>query len=42
MQNALNNRRLDIQESRDYRKDRQMAIMQIMQGFANMGKAFAA
>ena len=42
MQNALDNRRLDIQESRDYRKDRQLAIMQIMQGFANMGKAFAA
>lgn len=41
MQNRLNERRLDLQEARDFRKDRQMAIMQIVKGFREMGNAFA-
>lgn len=41
MQLGLQNRRLDMQEARDYRKDKQLAIMQIMKGLANMGAAFA-
>ena len=39
--NRLNERRLDIQEARDFRKDRQMAIMQIMKGFQQMGNSLA-
>lgn len=41
MQFDLQNRRLDMQEARDYRLDRQKAIMQIVQGFKQMGQAFA-
>ena len=40
MQYDLQNRRLDMQEARNYRLDRQKAIMQIMQGFQQMGNAF--
>lgn len=42
MQNAYNNRRLDLQEARNDRRDRQLAIMKIMEGFANMGKSVIA
>lgn len=41
MQFDLQNRRLDMQEARNYRLDRQKAIMQIVQGFKQMGQAFA-
>jgi len=41
MQFGLENRRLDMQEARNFRNDRQKAIMQIMQGFKQMGNAFA-
>jgi hypothetical protein len=41
MQLGLENRRLDMQEARNFRQDRQKAIMQIMQGFQQMGNAFA-
>ena len=41
MQFDLQNRQLDMQEARDYRLDRQKAIMQIVQGFKQMGQAFA-
>jgi len=41
MERQLAERRLDLQEARDFRKDRQAAIMQIMQGFRQMGNAFA-
>ena len=41
MQYDLQNRRLDMQEARNFRQDRQKAIMQIMQGFRQMGNAFA-
>lgn len=41
MQQDYNNRRLDLQEARDFRRERQAAIMQIMKGFSEMGKAFA-
>ena len=41
MQFDLQNRRLDMQEARNYRLDRQKAIMQIVQGFNQMGQAFA-
>ena len=41
MQYDLQNRRLDMQEARNFRQDRQKAIMQIMQGFQQMGNAFA-
>ena len=41
MQFDLQNRRLDMQEARNFRQDRQKAIMQIMQGFRQMGSAFA-
>ena len=41
MQLGLENRRLDMQEARNFRQDRQKAIMQIMQGFQQMGSAFA-
>ena len=40
MQVGLENRRLDMQEARNFRQDRQKAIMQIMQGFQQMGNAF--
>lgn len=41
MQLGLDNRRLDMQEARNFRNDRQKAIMQIMSGFKEMGNAFA-
>lgn len=41
MERQLAERRLDIQEARDFRKDRQMAIMQIVKGLQGMGQAFA-
>ena len=41
MENRLNERRLDMQEARDFRKDRQMAIMQIVKGLQGMGNAFS-
>ena len=41
MQLGLENRRLDMQEARNFRNDRQKAIMQIMAGFREMGNAFA-
>lgn len=41
MERELAERRLDLQEARDFRKDRQMAIMQIMKGLQGMGQAFA-
>ena len=41
MQYDLQNRRLDMQEARNYRLDRQKAIMQIFQGMKAMGNAFA-
>ena len=41
MENRLNERRLDFQEARDFRKDRQMAIMQIVKGLQGMGNAFS-
>jgi len=41
MQFDLQNRKLDMEEARNYRLDRQKAIMQIMQGFKQMGNAFA-
>lgn len=41
MENRLAERRLDMQEARDFRKDRQMAIMQIVKGLQGMGQAFA-
>ena len=41
MDRQLAERRLDIQEARDFRKDRQMAIMQIVKGLQGMGQAFS-
>ena len=41
MERELAERKLDLQEARDFRKDRQMAIMQIMKGLQGMGQAFA-
>ena len=41
MENRLAERRLDMQEARDFRKDRQMAIMQIVRGLQGMGQAFS-
>lgn len=41
MQLGLENRRLDMQEARNFRQDRQKAIMQIVQGLQQMGSAFA-
>ena len=38
---ALENRRLDIQEARGMRRDRQAAIQQMMAGLAQMGAAIA-
>lgn len=40
MQYDLQNRRLDMQEARNFRNDRQKAIMQIVQGMREMGNAF--
>lgn len=40
MQYDLQNRRLDMQEARNFRNDRQKAIMQIVQGMRSMGNAF--
>ena len=41
MQLGLENRRLDMQEARDFRNDRNKAIMQILQGMQAMGNSFA-
>jgi len=41
MQYGLENRRLDMQEARNFRNDRQKAIMQIVQGMRAMGNSFA-
>lgn len=41
MQLGLDNRRLDMQEARNFRNDRQKAIMQIVQGMQAMGNSFA-
>ena len=41
MQLGLENRRLDMQEARNFRNDRNKAIMQIVQGMQAMGNAFA-
>lgn len=41
MQLGLDNRRLDMQEARDFRNDRNKAIMQIVQGMRSMGNSFA-
>ena len=41
MQLGLENRRLDMQEARNFRNDRHKAIMQIVQGMRSMGSAFA-
>jgi len=41
MQLGLENRRLDMQEARNFRLDRQKAIMQIVEGMRSMGNAFA-
>ena len=41
MERELTERRLEMQEARDFRKDRQMAIMQIMKGLQGMGQAFS-
>ena len=41
MDRQLAERRLDIQEARDFRKDRQMAIMQIVKGLQGMGQSFS-
>ena len=41
MENRLAERRLDMQEARDFRKDRQMAILQIVRGLQGMGQAFS-
>jgi hypothetical protein len=41
MERELAERRLEMQEARDFRKDRQMAIMQIMKGLQGMGQAFS-
>lgn len=41
MQYDLQNRRLDMQEARNFRLDRQKAIMQIVEGMRSMGNAFA-
>tara|TARA_B100001564_G_scaffold153690_1_gene129061 strand:- start:887 stop:1735 length:849 start_codon:yes stop_codon:yes gene_type:complete len=40
MQYDLQNRRLDMQEARNFRNDRQKAIMQIVQGMRSMGNSF--
>ena len=40
-QKALENRRLDIQEARGMRRDRQAAIQQMMAGLAQMGASIA-
>jgi hypothetical protein len=41
MERELAERRLEMQEARDFRKDRQMAIMQIVKGLQGMGQAFS-
>ena len=41
MQLGLENRRLDMQEARNFRNDRNKAIMQIVQGMRAMGNSFA-
>ena len=41
MQLGLENRRLDMQEARNFRNDRHKAIMQIVQGMRAMGNSFA-
>lgn len=40
-QQDFNNRRLDLREARDEKKDRQAMIMMIVQGLQNVGKSFA-
>ena len=41
MQFDMQNRRLDMQEARNFRLDRQRAILKIVEGMQNMGNAFA-
>ena len=40
-QRAIDNRRLDLQESRDARKGQREMLMLIMAGLDNIGKGFA-